>query len=59
MDLPLEIEVRLNNELYHRGILTEKDLRKRRSDAAAAVMAACRLDVDRILAVLNTEEINA
>lgn len=57
LNLPLEIEVRLQNELYHRGLLTERDLRRRRNDAAAAVMAACRLDVDSILAVwLRTGE---
>jgi hypothetical protein len=56
LGLPLEIEVKLQNELYHRGLLTEKDIRKRRYDAAAAVMAACRLDVDRILAAIHVKE---
>lgn len=56
LGLPLEIEVRLSNELYYRGLFTEQDLKRRRVDAAAAVMAACRLDVDRILTVLHQEE---
>lgn len=59
LELPHEIEVRLNNEFYHRGLLTERDLRKRRLDAAAAVMAACRLDIDRLLAVLQEGENHA
>lgn len=57
LNLPLEIEVRLSNELFHRGLFTERDIRKRRNDATAAVMAACRLDVDRLLgAVAILEE---
>lgn len=53
LGLPLELEVRLSNELYARGLLTERDLRKRRQDGAAAMMAACRLDIDRIIGALQ------
>jgi hypothetical protein len=56
LDLPLEIEVRLNNELFHRRLFTERDLRRRRADAAAAVMAACRLDIERLLAAIQIRE---
>lgn len=56
LDLPLSLEVALNNELYARGLFTERDITKRRNEAIAAVMAACRVDVERILASLHAME---
>lgn len=52
LGLPLATEVRLNNELFHRELLTESDIKNRRVDAHAAVMAAYKVDVDTLLASL-------
>lgn len=48
LDLPHEISVRLNNELYYRGIFTATDAIKRRSDIQLALMAALKVDTARI-----------
>ena len=49
LDLPLEVEVRLNNELFARGIITESDATRRRSEVVAALQAALRVDAGRIV----------
>ncbi len=41
-------EVRLHNQLFHRGILTAKDLRGRGRDVFAAVQAAWQVDVSAV-----------
>lgn len=56
LGLPVELEVRLHNEFYARRIFTEEDIRKRRGDAQAALLAAARLDLERILAVTSEKE---
>ena len=38
-------EVRLHNQLFHRGILTAKDLRGRGKDVFAALQSALQVDV--------------
>ncbi len=48
LELPVDVEVRLHNELHHRGLFSEKDLRHRRPELQAALMAALRLDVERL-----------
>lgn len=53
LDLPTEVEIRLHNQLYWRKIFTARDLRAKRVDAQGAVQAALRLDVDRILQVME------
>lgn len=53
LGLPLEIEVRLHNELYHRGLLTAADLHGRRVEIRAAIMAALRLDVEAVSAIYH------
>lgn len=55
LDLPKQVEVALHNQLFHRRLLSARDIRRNRNDAAAAVMAACRLDVDRLLALIEKE----
>lgn len=47
--LPLETEVRLHNELFARGVIEAKDLRRRSGELAPALMAALRVDVQRIV----------
>lgn len=51
LGLPLEIEVRLHNELYVRGIITKNEARKRIRDIAAALMATLSVDAQTILAL--------
>lgn len=48
LQLPPEVEVRLNNELFYRGILTPIDAIKRRQEISSAIMAALRVDTDRV-----------
>jgi len=47
--LPLAVEVRLHNELHHRGVFTARDALKRRPDVQAALMAALAVDAQRIV----------
>lgn len=49
LGLPEEIEVRLNNELYYRGILTAQDALKHRSDIMSALQATLKLDVESVI----------
>lgn len=53
LNLPPDISRRFNNELFHRGLFTEQDIKRRRNDAAAAMMAALRLDIETLLASLQ------
>lgn len=49
LGLPEEVQTRLHNELYHRGIIRRGDARARRADVHAALMAALRVDSERII----------
>ena len=49
--LPLEMEVRLHNQLFHRGIRTEREARHRVADIITAITASLRLDAQRIIAL--------
>lgn len=51
LGLPLESEVRLNNELFNRGIFTAVDAIKRRADIIAAIQATFKVDASRIVTV--------
>lgn len=51
LGLPLAIEVRLHNQLYARGVLTERDARSKLPDIQSALSAALRVDVHEILKV--------
>lgn len=51
LGLPLDIEVRLHNQLYARGLLTESDVRQRIGEVRSAVSAAFQTDVQRILLI--------
>jgi hypothetical protein len=48
LDLPLSLEVRLNNELHARGMIRDRDVRGRRADVIGALMAALAVDAGRI-----------
>lgn len=49
LELPTEIEVRLNNELANRGILTPVDALRNRAEISLAIQSALKIDVDRVV----------
>lgn len=49
LNLPNEIEIRLHNELFHRGIFTPKDALLRRSEIVSALQAALKVDAGKIV----------
>jgi len=49
LGLPLELEVRLNNELYNRGILEPNDALRKRADIMGAIQSALKIDTDIIV----------
>lgn len=49
LGLPSDVEVRLNNELFNRGLITKKDLRKRGHEITAALQAALKVDAQAIM----------
>ena len=57
LDLPIDIEVRLHNALFERGIFTARDARRKRKELRAALRAALRVDAGRLMEVyLMTNE---
>lgn len=60
LELPKDIEVRLNNELYHRGIITPQDAVRGRGEIVAALNAVFKIDANRIIEVyVGKEQQNA
>lgn len=53
LELPLEVEVRLNNQLYHRGIIEPLNAFKQRSEIFAALQAALKVDAERIYRIYS------
>ena len=51
LDLPFDVKVRLHNELFARGLLTEIDVRKRPQEVISALGSALRVDASRIMAI--------
>lgn len=51
LGLPLEIEVALHNQLFDRHILTEKEARRRPNEVFAALQAALRVDLHKVLGI--------
>lgn len=49
LGLPIEIEVRLNNELFNRGIITQKDALRSREQITRAVQSVLKVDANNIL----------
>ena len=49
LDLPVEIEVRLHNELFVRGLITLADVRRNMSSLQGALQAALRVDAQMIV----------
>lgn len=46
--LPLALEIRLHNELFNRGLFTERDVRRRSEELPSALRSAIGLDVQKI-----------
>lgn len=62
LGLPLDVEIRLHNQLYERGILSETDARRHLPDIHSALMFALRVDAHRVLSIyqgLEAEERSA
>lgn len=57
LDLPEDVEVRLHNQLFARGLFTELDVKRRRLDIFGALQAALKVDVRRV-AELYREEVS-
>jgi len=55
LGLPLDAEIRLNHQLWHRGLITQQDLERHIGDVRDAVLAAFRVDAQRILALASTD----
>lgn len=53
LDLPLAVEVRLNNQLFNRGLFRKGDIRRRREELAAALAATLRLDIQTLEGVYS------
>lgn len=49
LPLPLEYEVRLNNQLYDRKLFSPADVRRRPEEIKAALQAVLKLDVLKII----------
>jgi len=48
LELPMDVMIRLHNELYERRLLTESDVLQRPQDVAGALAAAYQVDVQTI-----------
>lgn len=62
LGLPAEIEIRLHNELFARGLYTEASIRRRNDAIVAALQAAFKIDAGRIAEVYRrgtSEELTA
>ncbi len=55
LELPLELEVRLHNELHRRNLLTLRDVLRRPMEVQAALHAALKLDAQRIQSLFRDE----
>lgn len=49
LNIPKDMEIRLNNQLFNRGLFTNKDVLTRRREVVAALQATLALDADKII----------
>lgn len=56
LGLPLEVEVRLHNQLFNRKLFKLVDVKKRRADLFSAIQAAYAADGERIIEVFFAAE---
>lgn len=60
LGLPLETEVRLNNELYHRDIITPTDALRRRGDIVSAIQSVFKIDAESVVTLfVGRDYVNA
>ena len=57
LGLPLELEIRLHNELYARHLLTAGDVKRRRMDVIGALQSALKVDSQRIVDLYNPPKV--
>lgn len=57
LGLPEEQAVRLHNQLYHRQLFTEEDMKRRRHDVTAALFATFKVDSQKIIDLYREEEV--
>jgi hypothetical protein len=55
LELPLELEIRLHNELHARKLFTLRDALRRPQDVTAALQATLKLDAQRIQSLYRDE----
>lgn len=55
LGLPLEVEVRLHNQLFGRELFTERDVKARRQHVMGAIQATLKVDVERIVQLYRPE----
>jgi hypothetical protein len=55
LNLPIEVEIRLNGQLYDRGLIRQRDYERRLQEVAYALQAAFRVDATRIAALFAPE----
>lgn len=53
LGLPKDVEIRLHNQLYMRGIITANDARARVNEIPPAIAAALRVDAQAVLAIFQ------
>ncbi len=54
LGLPIDIEVRLHNQLYSRGLFTLRDIRGRRqNEIFASLQSALKVDVSRVTSLFR------
>lgn len=55
LSLPRDVEVKLHNELYARGLFTKQDVIKRRNDVIGALQSALAIHVEKIVELYKEE----
>lgn len=56
LGLPEDTEIRLHNELFHRGLLRAEDLKRHMAEVVAALQAALRVDAGRVAECYRPKE---
>lgn len=55
LGLPRRVEVALNNELFHRRLFTFADVKQRRVELQAALMAALKIDATTLFGLFSID----
>lgn len=54
LNLPVELEVRLHNQLFDRRIFTFRDIKRNPDSVVSALQRAFKVDVQNIIALYNS-----